>query len=94
MAFKSVLDPSFNYRNSMSTDIRVTFERVRRELEQQAFGHVRCCRWTRINVDQEHEVKYWSEEFGVTEEEIRQAVKTAGPMVKDIRKKLAANRSY
>jgi hypothetical protein len=31
MAFKSVFDKSFKYRNSSSTDIRLTFERVRRE---------------------------------------------------------------
>ena len=29
--FKSLLDPDFKYRNSASTDIRKTFERVRRE---------------------------------------------------------------
>jgi hypothetical protein len=48
----------------------------------------------RINIDQDDEVKYWSRKFGVSEEEIRQAVKTAGPMIKDIRQKLASNRSY
>jgi hypothetical protein len=31
MAFKSILDPSFKYRNSASTDVRKTFERIRRE---------------------------------------------------------------
>jgi hypothetical protein len=30
---KSVLDPSFRYRRSHETDIRETFERVRREQE-------------------------------------------------------------
>jgi len=49
---------------------------------------------TRIDLDQEQEVRYWSNKFGVTEEEIRQAVKSAGPMVKDVRARLAANRSY
>src|SRR3954471_5194544 len=48
----------------------------------------------RINVEQEHELRYWSEKFGVTADEIRQAVKAAGPMVKDVRQKLAGNRSY
>lgn len=33
MVFKSVLDPDFNYRNAASTDIRLTFERIRREQE-------------------------------------------------------------
>jgi hypothetical protein len=31
MAFKSILDPAFKYRTAVSTDIRETFERVRRE---------------------------------------------------------------
>jgi hypothetical protein len=31
MAFKSVLDPAFKYRTAIATDIRETFERVRRE---------------------------------------------------------------
>lgn len=48
----------------------------------------------RIDVDQEHEVKYWSEQFGVTEQELRQAVKNAGPMIKDVRARLSSNRSY
>lgn len=29
--FKSLLDPEFKYRNAASTDIRKTFERIRRE---------------------------------------------------------------
>lgn len=32
---KSILDPSFHYTNSASTDIRKTFARVRRELAKQ-----------------------------------------------------------
>jgi hypothetical protein len=31
---KSILDPAFRYRPSHATDLRATFERVRRELEQ------------------------------------------------------------
>lgn len=31
---KSILDPAFRYRQSHETDIRKTFERVRRELKQ------------------------------------------------------------
>jgi len=31
MAFKSLLDPSFTYRNAASTDVRMTFDRIRRE---------------------------------------------------------------
>ena len=32
---KSILDPSFRYTNSVETDLRETFARVRRELHQQ-----------------------------------------------------------
>lgn len=42
----------------------------------------------RINVEQEHELKYWSEKFGVSREELRKAVQAAGPMVKDVRQRL------
>ena len=31
---KSILDPAFRYRPSHSTDVRETFERVRRELSE------------------------------------------------------------
>jgi hypothetical protein len=32
MAFKSLLDPTFTYRNAANTDVRLTFDRIRREL--------------------------------------------------------------
>jgi hypothetical protein len=36
MSFKSILDPEFKYRNAASTDVRKTFERIRKErLEQE-----------------------------------------------------------
>jgi len=34
----------------------------------------------RINLDQEYEVRYWSEKLGVSADELRQAVKNVGPM--------------
>lgn len=39
----------------------------------------------RINVNQEHECRYWSDRFGVSPERLRQAVKEVGPMVEDVR---------
>jgi hypothetical protein len=42
----------------------------------------------RINIEQDHEVTYWSETLGVSREELRQAVERAGPMVKDVRQHL------
>jgi hypothetical protein len=34
MSFKSILDPEFKYRNAASTDVRKTFERIRREQQR------------------------------------------------------------
>lgn len=34
MAGKKLLDPSFIYRNAANTDVRRTFERVRREQQE------------------------------------------------------------
>ncbi|NEU10144.1 DUF3606 domain-containing protein [Flavihumibacter sp. R14] len=38
----------------------------------------------RINVNQDHELKHWSEKYGVSHEELKQAVKAVGPMAKDV----------
>jgi Protein of unknown function (DUF3606) len=38
----------------------------------------------RINVDEPYELNHWAEKLGVTPERLRQAVKTSGPMVKDV----------
>jgi hypothetical protein len=35
MAFKSILDPKFQYTNAASTDITQTFKRIRGALRQQ-----------------------------------------------------------
>jgi hypothetical protein len=42
----------------------------------------------RINLDQDHEVNYWSKELGVSRDELRRAVEQAGPMVKAVRQHL------
>jgi hypothetical protein len=42
----------------------------------------------RINVREEHEVRYWTQELGVTREQLEAAVKAAGVMVTDVRKHL------
>ena len=43
---------------------------------------------TRINVNQPHEVRYWSRKLGVSEEALRSAVQTAGPMVDKVQQHL------
>jgi hypothetical protein len=43
---------------------------------------------SRINVNEAYEVKYWSDKFGCSEEQLRQAVQAVGPMVNDVEKYL------
>ncbi len=43
---------------------------------------------SRINVNEEHEVRYWSKEFGVTEQELRDAVSGAGVSADAVRERL------
>ena len=43
----------------------------------------------RINVEQDHELSYWSKELGVSREQLRSAVQKAGSLVKDVRQHLS-----
>lgn len=40
---------------------------------------------SRINVNQEHEVRYWTQALDVTEEELRAAVDAVGPVADKVR---------
>jgi hypothetical protein len=42
----------------------------------------------RINTSEEHEVRYWTKELGVSEERLKQVVKRVGPMAADVRAEL------
>jgi hypothetical protein len=44
----------------------------------------------RINVNEDYEVRYWSEKFGVSEEQLRAAVARAGVMADDVERALRA----
>ena len=44
---------------------------------------------SRINMEQDHEVKYWSEKFGISRDELRKAVQAAGPMASDVQRHLS-----
>lgn len=44
----------------------------------------------RINVNEAHEVTYWTNELGVTKDRLQQLVKEVGPSAKAVREKLAA----
>jgi hypothetical protein len=42
----------------------------------------------RINVNEEHEVRYWTQELGVSKEELERAIQAVGVMAEDVRKHL------
>ena len=44
---------------------------------------------TRININQPHELRYWSGELGISENELRKIVANVGPMVKDVRQNVS-----
>jgi hypothetical protein len=43
---------------------------------------------TRINIHEEHEVRYWTETLGVTKEQLQAAVKAAGVSADAVRRHL------
>ena len=43
---------------------------------------------TRVNVNEEYELQYWSQHFGVSTTELRLAVQRVGPSVEAVRKAL------
>ncbi|MFL6717564.1 MAG: DUF3606 domain-containing protein [Burkholderiaceae bacterium] len=43
---------------------------------------------SRVNVNEAWELQYWSKKFGVTEEQLRDAVKAAGPSADAVGKHL------
>jgi hypothetical protein len=45
----------------------------------------------RININQDHEVAYWTDRLNVTADRLTLAVKEVGPMVKDVKAYLAGN---
>jgi hypothetical protein len=47
---------------------------------------------SRINLHEKWEVQYWTKELGVTEEELEQAVKTAGSSAEAVREHLSSTR--
>jgi hypothetical protein len=43
---------------------------------------------SRVDINQDHEVRYWTEEIGCTATQLREAVRAVGPMVRNIREHL------
>jgi hypothetical protein len=48
---------------------------------------------SRINVNQPHEMSYWSKKFGVSEVELRNAVERVGPMADKVEQHLGRRAS-
>ena len=44
----------------------------------------------RVNVNEDWEVRYWTQEFGVNEDQLRKAVQKVGPSADAVRKALKA----
>jgi hypothetical protein len=47
---------------------------------------------TRVNMDQDYEARYWADKWGVSQEELRAAVASVGPMVSDLERHFASSR--
>lgn len=43
---------------------------------------------SRINAHEDHELRYWSEKWNVSHEELKRAVRKVGPMVDDVAREL------
>jgi uncharacterized protein DUF3606 len=48
---------------------------------------------SRINVNQPHEMSYWSKKFGVSEAQLRTAVEQVGPMAEKVEQHLGRRTS-
>ena len=44
----------------------------------------------RVNMDQEYDARYWSNKFGVSQDDLRAAVAKVGPMVSDLERHFAS----
>ena len=44
---------------------------------------------SRINVNEIHELDYWTKRLGCSRDQLRRAVEKAGPMVADVQRELA-----
>ena len=45
----------------------------------------------RINVNEPHEVRYWTQALGISETELRESVKRVGVMADDVKRALGKN---
>ncbi len=48
---------------------------------------------SRISLKEVHEVQYWSRKFGISAEQLQQAVKAAGPQAADVERHLKSHKT-
>lgn len=48
----------------------------------------------RINMEEDYEVQYWSEKFGVSQEELAAAVEKVGPVASDVQRELKTHTRF
>ncbi len=49
---------------------------------------------SRINVHEDYELRYWSEKFGCTRDQLKAAVKKAGVTAKDVEAEFKRSRAH
>jgi hypothetical protein len=47
----------------------------------------------RVNVNQEHELRYWSQKFGVSNDRLKEVVARVGPMAKDVERAISGSKA-
>jgi hypothetical protein len=47
--------------------------------------------WGRIDPNQDYEVRYWARKLGVDEQQLRETVQTAGPIIEKVKEHLSQN---
>ena len=47
----------------------------------------------RVNVNQAHELRYWSQKFGVSPEQLKKVVGRVGPMADDVERAISASKA-
>ena len=67
--------------------VRVALERIRRHMPDDKTKRGSQDR-SKINVEEKYEIDYWTRKFGVTPDELRDAVKKVGPSVEAVEREL------
>lgn len=47
----------------------------------------------RVNINEDYELRYWAEKFGVSPEQLKKVVRRVGPMADDVERALSASKA-